>query len=228
MPDLLQNVANEVKVIRQSLPPSPVGVPTGYALRVVDSDSGTVDWQQSADSPVLEGSGDPNTVYRGHLGQLYVDKSVPPALWQNSDGYKAWTAVSGASNGASGRYNTGGSTTSVPDSLATKLPWPTLTLGTALLDLTTPTQPTVLTAGTYTFNVSLGATTPGTDATYVIEVIDPVTSFASQVSQTSVEANPSESFTSFLNAGSVVEVGVIQTSGGALSYGIIDAQVTKS
>lgn len=98
MPPLLQDLSDQIGVIRQRLVPDATGLPAGYALRIVD-DAGSVAFQQDADEEIIKGVGDPNTVYRGTKGQLYVDKSLP-ALWQNSDGYKAWTAVgAGAGSG---------------------------------------------------------------------------------------------------------------------------------
>lgn len=100
----------------------------------------------------IPGTGDPNAVVTAPKGALFVDVGTA-ALWQNTDGVTAWTQfAAGSVVIEDGSYATAGTTT-IPTSNNAPVSWGALLNGDVLLDLSTPTQPTVLTDGLYTFSV---------------------------------------------------------------------------
>ncbi len=60
----------------------------------------TVDWGNPPDEQILDGTVDPNGVVYAYAGRLYVQRGIPPALWQNQDGVTSW-ALAGLTAGDS-------------------------------------------------------------------------------------------------------------------------------
>lgn len=133
-----------------------------------------------------------------------------------------------AGSGSSGFYAGGNSATSVPSStFHTDLEWPTLALGTALLNLSTPTAPTVLTDGTYMFQAVIDPSgAPSTDLK--IEFVATDTPFLAgtemHIDDSTRETIP---LAAFLHAGSVLELAATQTSGLAQNILILAVNVTR-
>lgn len=61
-----------------------------------DEDESQLGWTSGPDKELIPWHGDPNTVLFAAKGDLAVDVDTP-ALWQNTDGQSAWTAVGGSS-----------------------------------------------------------------------------------------------------------------------------------
>lgn len=143
------------------------------------------------------------------------------------DGTKWVPGPAGSGPGASGFYAGGNSPTSVPDStFHTDLEWPTLLAGTALLDLSDQTAPTVLTDGVYFFTAVVQPGSPPTDVKVEFVALDSPLIAGTEMHIGSATRNTAV-LIGFCPAGTVLELAATQTSGSSLDVNILIMNVTR-
>ncbi len=86
---LSQDQVRALQAGKTSLPPGTVAPTYLTWLGPTDDD---VNWTSGPDQQIMVGSGTPNAVVFAPKGTLYVDHTAP-ALYQNTDGVKAWSQV---------------------------------------------------------------------------------------------------------------------------------------
>lgn len=209
--ELQADIARRVK--KDSKAGLPPGGAAGRVLQKASPDDYDAAWMPS---PALPDG--------GTVGQVLTKRSYV-------DGDADWETSAGAT-GASGLYG-GSANTTVPNATLTNLDWPTLSLGTALLDLSTITIPTVLADGIYTFDfvvnnsgvagggILIEFPAVATDTPYLgLAGGDLLTIAATTVTL-------GLSLTSFLHAGSSIELKAEQTSGGSVAVNFVSVTVTR-
>lgn len=207
MPFGVEDVFNDVNRNRQSIVEIPAQSPQ---LNTLAQNDDVMIGGPDGDTPLTDGNG--------------LFWNATNRAWQNGP-------ASGSSSNAF-YADSSPAVTSVPSATTTNLDWQPLALGAALLDLSTINTPEIITAGVYAFDFVVGnnGATGVVFQTY-IQASDAVASFitlsGSYFVGRATAFTIGFSLTTFLNAGSTLELKAIQGSGGALNVQFVSANVTK-
>ncbi len=133
------------------------------------------------------------------------------------------------------REQLSGNATACPYQTPTALTWDTKSFGTALLDISSPAAPTIVTTGTYAITVTVagaGGMTSGTNYTVNFDVDlsgEDASCYQDSAAATALQAAPAVSLTLvyYLVAGSVLRVNVTSQDVAAPAFALSSAMVQR-